>query len=87
MLNGSVITFIASVSLLRLQRVCGLVHVIEVLYSKSGNVGYHETCISNLGCSAMCPLLSPKHSSNLNQPRGHKLKERLVNGKEKKEKH
>lgn len=33
MLNDPVITFIASVSLLSLQRVCGLVHVIEVLYS------------------------------------------------------
>lgn len=32
-LNGPVITFIASVSLRNLQRVCGLVHVIEVLYS------------------------------------------------------
>lgn len=32
MLKDPVITFIASVSLLTLERVCGLVHVIEVLY-------------------------------------------------------
>lgn len=31
-LNGPVITFMASVSLPSLQRVCGLVHVIEVLF-------------------------------------------------------
>lgn len=30
----------------------------------------------------MCPLLSPKYSSNLNQPRAYKRKERLVDGKE-----
>lgn len=33
MLNGPVITFMASVSLLSLQRGCGLLHVTEVLSS------------------------------------------------------